>query len=89
MSAAMSGRRRCRVGGHDEGHTDLADHGRGDTDDGRGGHVRMLGKDVLHLQRVDVVATADVHVARPADEHEVAIVIEAGQGPSEEFRDEP
>src|SRR5690606_26436044 len=37
------------------------------------------GEHVLDLERVDVVATADVHVGAAAGEHEVAAVVEAAE----------
>ena len=44
----------------------------------------MLGQDVLHLERVDVVPAADVHVRGTSHQDEIAVVVQAPQVAAEQ-----
>ena len=73
-------RRWCaRIGGHDDGHTDLS-HDRIRARNKRDfGHARMVEQDALDLHRIDVVATADEHLFHPSSQPEDAVVVAGGE----------
>src|SRR3954454_13360864 len=69
--------RHLRVGPpHHERETDLAEALVGNADDGRLGDAGQPGQRLLDLGRVDVEASADVHVLQPVGDRQVAGVVE-------------
>ena len=59
--------------GRDVRDADLAVEVVSDADHGAHGNLGLAGQDVLHLHRVDVVATADIHLLLSAPELDAAV----------------
>ena len=70
---------RRRACGHDERDADLAEHGIGYAQHRDLRDRRMLRQHALDLGRVHVVAAADVHLAAPPDERQVAALVEEAE----------
>ena len=80
VDSEIAERRWCaRIGGHDDGHTDLS-HDRIQGEEGaRFRPRRMVEQDALDLHRIDVEAAADEHLFHPPPQPEDAVVVAGGE----------
>ncbi len=72
-------RRVRRVGRDGEDAADLAEHRIREPDHGDLGDRRVLGQHRLHLGGVHVVPAADVHLLEPADDAQVAVLVDRAE----------